>query len=106
MLYLLVLAACVAVTLPLELLLGARVYRRPRRLMLTLAPVVVLFMVWDALAIHAHQWAYHRLVGARIGNVPIEELAFFVVIPICAVLTLEAVRRRRPDWRVGDEATR
>ena len=104
MLYLLVLAGCVVVTLPLELVLGVRVYRRPRRLLLTVLPVLAVFTVWDALAIHAGQWSYHHLVGARLGNVPVEELAFFLVIPVCAVLTLEAVRRRRPRWHVGDEA--
>ena len=106
MLYLLVLAACIVVTLPLELVLGVRVYRRPRRLLLTLAPVLAVFIGWDALAIHARQWTYHRLVGARVGDVPVEELAFFVVVPLCAVLTLEAVRRRRPGWRIGDEVVR
>jgi lycopene cyclase domain-containing protein len=103
-LYLLVLAGCVLVTLPLELVLGARVYRRPRRLLLTLLPVLVVFLSWDAFAIHAGQWSYHRLVGARVGNLPVEELLFFVVIPTCAVLTLEAVRRRRPTWHIGDES--
>lgn len=106
MLYLLVLAACVAVTLPLELVLGVRVYRRPRRLLMTLLPVLAVFTCWDSLAIHAGQWSYHRLVGVRLGNVPVEELLFFVVIPLCAVLTLEAVRRRRPRWEIGDEAER
>ena len=104
MLYLLVLLGCLAVTLPLELVLGARVYRRPRRLLLTLLPVLVVFLSWDALAIRAGQWSYHRLVGARVGNLPVEELLFFLVIPTCAVLTLEAVRRSRPSWRIGDES--
>ena len=99
-----VLAACVVVTLPLELVLGARVYRRPRRLLLTLLPVLLVFVCWDALAIHAGQWTYHHLVGVKVGDVPIEELAFFVVVPLCSVLTLEAVRRRRPGWQVGDES--
>jgi len=27
---------------------------------------------------------------------------FFLVIPTCAVLTLEAVRRTKPSWRVDD----
>jgi lycopene cyclase domain-containing protein len=102
-LYLLVLGGCVVVTLPLELLLGVRVYRRPRRLLLTLLPVLVVFLTWDALAIHARQWTYHRLVGAHVGNLPVEELAFFLVVPTCAVLTLEAVRRKKPGWRIGDE---
>lgn len=101
--YLAVMAGCLVVTLPLELVLHARVYRRWRRLVLTLAPVLVVFLAWDALAIHAHDWSYRHLTGARIGNLPIEELVFFVVVPICSLLTLEAVRRLRPSWRAGDE---
>jgi len=93
-----VLAGCLLATLPLELVLGARVYRRPRRLLATLLPVLVVFVTWDALAVHAGHWRYRHLLGLRVGNLPIEECAFFVVVPICAVLTLEAVRRRRPDW--------
>ena len=104
MLYLLVLLGCLVVTLPLELVLGVRVYRRPRRLLLTLLPVLAVFVTWDALAVHARQWSYHHLLGAHVGNLPVEELAFFVVVPTCAVLTLEAVRRRRPAWRIGDES--
>lgn len=102
-LYFIVLGGCLVVTLPLELFLGTRVYRSPVRLVLTLVPVLVVFLAWDATAIHAGQWTYHHLVGARVGDVPVEEIAFFVVIPICTVLTLEAVRRSRPGWRIGDE---
>jgi lycopene beta-cyclase len=102
MLYLAVMAGCLAVTLPLELVLRARVYSRWRRLLATLVPVLAVFLSWDALAIHAHDWSYRHLTGLRIGNVPIEELVFFVVIPICALLTFEAVCRLRPGWR-GDD---
>jgi lycopene cyclase domain-containing protein len=101
--YLAVLAGCLVVTLPLEVVLQARVYPRWRRLILTLLPVLAVFITWDALAIHAHHWSYRRLIGVRVGNVPIEEIAFFLVIPTCSVLTLEAVRRLRPSWRAGDE---
>ncbi|HEX3825081.1 MAG TPA: lycopene cyclase domain-containing protein [Mycobacteriales bacterium] len=103
MLYLAVMAGCLVVTLPLELLLRAAVYRRWRRLLLTLAPVLVIFLIWDAFAIHADDWSYRHLTGARIGNLPVEEIVFFVVVPICSLLTLEAIRRLRPSWRAGDE---
>ena len=103
MLYLLVMAGCVIVTLPLELLVGARVYSRWRRLLLTLLPVLAVFVTWDVLAIHARFWFYRQLTGIRIGNLPIEELVFFLVIPTCSVLTFEAVRRLRPAWLAGDE---
>jgi lycopene cyclase domain-containing protein len=97
--YLLVLAGCVLATLPLELYLGVRVYRQWRRLLLTLLPVVVVFVTWDALAVRAGQWRYDQTLGVMLGNVPVEELLFFLVIPVCSVLALEAVLRVR-GWEV------
>ncbi|MGI8761169.1 MAG: lycopene cyclase domain-containing protein [Jatrophihabitantaceae bacterium] len=104
--YLAILAACLLGTLPLELLLGTRVYARWRRLLATLLPVVVIFGGWDLLAIHRHTWSYDGayLVGVRLpGQLPVEELLFFLVVPTCAILTLEAVRACRPGWMIGDE---
>jgi lycopene cyclase domain-containing protein len=105
--YAAILAGCLLATLPLELVMRVRVYARWRRLALTVAPVVVLFGGWDVVAINQHTWRYEQryLLGATLpGRLPLEELLFFVVVPICSVLTLEAVRRRRPDWTVGDES--
>ena len=98
--YLLVLAGCLIGTAPLEVLLHTRVYAQWRRLLLTLLPVLVVFTAWDVLAIRAGHWSYdpRQTTGLRIGNVPIEELLFFVVIPTCSILAFEAVlavRRRR-----------
>lgn len=104
--YLLVLVACLIGTAPLELLLRVGVYRRWRRLLLAVLPVAVVFVLWDVLAIRAGHWRYglRQMTGVVLpGRLPLEELLFFLVIPICCVLTLEAVRRRRPHWVVGDE---
>lgn len=100
--YLAILGSCLLGTLPLELVLGARVYAQWRRLAFALLPVVVIFGGWDVLAIRRGWWDYnqHYLVGVTLpGRLPLEELLFFVVIPTCAVLTFEAVLTRRPDWR-------
>jgi lycopene cyclase domain-containing protein len=105
--YLLILAACVIGTAPLEFWLHTGVYARWRRLLVALLPVVAVFVAWDVAAIRARWWHYDPayLVGVTLpGRLPVEELLFFVVIPTCAVLTLEAVRARRPDWLIGDEA--
>ena len=104
--YLAILAACVIGTLPLEFVLHTHVYAQWRRLALTLVPVIVIFAGWDLLAIHQHTWRYDSryLIGVTLpGGLPLEELLFFLVIPTCSVLTLEAVRARRPGWRIGDE---
>ena len=93
--YLLLMGACLAVTLPLEFVLGARVWRRPRRLLAALAGPVAVFAVWDVVAIAREHWTYNPdyVTGWDLGTLPIEELVFFVVIPICGLLTYEAVRR-------------
>jgi lycopene cyclase domain-containing protein len=99
--YLAVLAFCLLGTLPLEVWLGVRVYRQPRRLLLTLLPVVAVFYLWDVYAIAAEHWSFDpaQTVGLVLpGGVPVEELLFFVVVPTCAVLAFEAVRRVK-GWR-------
>jgi len=87
-------AACLVVTLPLELVLGARVYRRFRSLVVALVPVVLIFSVWDIVGILRHHWTYNPrfVTGIQLGfGMPLEELVFFVVIPVCGLLTYEAV---------------
>jgi lycopene cyclase domain-containing protein len=95
--YLLVLAGCLLATLPLELVLHVGVSRQVRRLVLTLVPVGAVFLTWDALAVRHKQWGYDskQLLGVTVGNLPLEELLFFLVIPVCAILGFEAVRKVR-----------
>jgi len=91
--YLLVLAACLAITLPLELF-GPGVYRQPWRAACAVIPVAVVFVIWDAIAIAANVWTYNPLYVTGIelfGRIPVEELLFFVVIPLCGLLTYNAV---------------
>lgn len=95
LIYLAVLAGCLIGTAPLEVFLRVRVYARWKRLLLTLAPVVVVFVSWDLYAISRHHWTYDRAQTTGVllpGHLPLEELLFFLVIPVCAILTLEAVR--------------
>jgi lycopene cyclase domain-containing protein len=104
-----VLAGCLVITAPLEFVTGARVYRRPRLWLGTVVPVALAFAVTDALAHHAHWWTFasrYTLPLPRPLGLPMEEWAFFLVVPTCALLTLEAVRTLRPGWFDGAEAGR
>jgi lycopene cyclase domain-containing protein len=94
--YLIVLAVCLAGALWLEPVLRVGVLRRWRRLVLTLAPVGLVFVGWDVVAIAAGHWDYDQaqLIGITLpGRLPLEELLFFLVIPVCAILAFEAVRK-------------
>ena len=92
--YLFLMAACLLITLPLEFVLGARVYRRAAGLAFALIPVVIIFSVWDIVGILRDHWSYSArfTTGVElIFGMPIEELVFFIVVPICGLLTYEAV---------------
>lgn len=103
-------AACLLITLPLEAVIGARVYRRLRALLWALVPVVVVFSVWDIVGIYAGHWTYNPRFVSGIElplRMPLEELVFFIVVPLCGLLTYEAVgvilRRVRAEARARSE---
>ena len=89
----------------LEVLLRTRVYARWRRLLVTLVPVVAVFCLWDLYAIASGHWTFDvdRTTGVVLrGGLPLDEVLFFVVVPVASLLTLEAVRSVK-RWEVGDE---
>lgn len=91
--YLVVLGLCLLITAPLEFF-GSGVYRHAKRVARSLAPIAAVFLVWDAVAIAARVWSYNDryIVGIDVPpRIPIEEVLFFVVIPICGLLTYNAV---------------
>lgn len=93
--YLILMGLCLLVTLPLEFAFGARVWRRPRRLLVALAPAVLVFVAWDLWASATGTWGFDPdyTIGLTLpGGMVVEELVFFTVIPICTLLTLESVR--------------
>ena len=93
--YLILMGACLLATLPLEAL-GARVYRQPVRL-----PVALIFLIWDALAIAGHVWSYNPryVTGVNLPfRIPVEELVFFLVIPVCGILTYAGVQAVSRRW--------
>ncbi|HEU4331243.1 MAG TPA: lycopene cyclase domain-containing protein [Lapillicoccus sp.] len=100
--YAAMLAFCLIGTLPLNWIFHLRVLSQVRRLALSIAPVFFVFVLWDLAATHAGHWRFDaaQTLPARIGGLPLEELGFFIVIPLAGILTYEAVgvvmgRRKR-----------
>lgn len=105
--YLIVMGLCLVGTLPLESF-GAGVYRRPARLARCVLPVAAVFLVWDAIAIAAGVWTYspRYLTGWLLPlAIPVEELVFFLVIPLCALLTYSAVEAILHRLHLTEEST-
>jgi lycopene cyclase domain-containing protein len=91
--YLIVLGACLAITLPLEIF-SPGVYRQAWRAARAVLPVAAVFVLWDEMAIAAHIWTYNQAYVSGVDmpfHMPIEEVLFFLVIPLCGLLTYNAV---------------
>ena len=98
--YVAMLVFCLAGTLPLVPAFRLRVLRQPRRLLLTVLAAGSPFLVWDLWATHAGHWWFdpEQTLPWRVAGLPVEEVGFFVVIPVVTVLTYEAVKVvRRPE---------
>ena len=103
--YLFVLAGCLGAALWLEPVRHVGVFRRWRRLLRTVLPVVTIFALWDVAAIAAGHWRFDpaQTTGVVLpGGLPLDEVLFFIVVPVCAILGFEAVRSVL-RWPAGDE---
>ena len=91
--YVAMLVFCLACTLPLVRLFRLDVLHQPRRLFLAIVLAGVPFLAWDLYATHVGHWWFDeaQTLPGRVAGLPLEEVAFFVVIPLVSVLTFEAV---------------
>jgi lycopene cyclase domain-containing protein len=101
--YVAMLVFCLIGTLPLVPAFRLRVLRQPGRLLSTIVVAGAPFLAWDLYATRARQWRFDpaQTLPWRLAGLPLEEIAFFLVIPLVTVLTYEAVRmvRRRGGAR-------
>ena len=101
--YVAMLVFCLIGTLPLVPAFRLQVLRQPLRLLLTVLAAGTPFVVWDLYATHAGHWRFDadQTLPWRVAGLPLEEVAFFVVIPLVSVLTYEAVKVARRRTRSG-----
>ena len=90
----------------LEFVLKTRVLRRIRRAAISIAPISIFYIIWDAYAVQQGHWKFdpQQVLGIYGPfHIPLEEFLFFLIVPLAANLTLEGVRSVKKHWPVGDE---
>ena len=90
----------------LEFILKVGVLRRLKRAALSILPVAVIFLAWDYYAVASGHWFFDekQVVGIYgAAGVPLEEFLFFIIVPLAALMTIEAVRAVKKNWKFGDE---
>ena len=87
----------------LEFVLKVKVLRRYKQVIKAILPISLIFIVWDAYAIASgHWWFDKEQILGIFGpfGIPLEEYLFFTVVPLAAILTIEAVRTVKKHWQV------
>lgn len=100
--YLAMLIFTAAASFWLEIAFKVHVLRRMKRVLLSLLPISLGFLIWDAYAIAQGHWYFDQKQVTGINgplNIPIEEILFFLIIPIAVLMTLEGVARIKPEWK-------
>ena len=90
----------------LELILKVGVLRRIKRALLSIIPVAIPFIIWDAYAVANGHWKFDPKQILEIYGpfeIPLEEFLFFLIVPLAAIMTIEGVRTVKKLWPVGDE---
>ena len=90
----------------LEVIFKVGVLRRIKRVALSIGPTAVLFLIWDYYAVTSGHWIFDKdqVVGIYgPSGIPLEEFLFFIIVPLAALMTIEAVRAVKKHWSFGDE---
>ena len=85
----------------LEIFLKVRVLKRLKQALLSILPVAGLFIVWDFYAVKRGHWKFDpNQVSGIYGpfHIPLEEFLFFLIVPIAAIMTIEAVTTVKQRW--------
>lgn len=90
----------------LEIALKVRVLKRIKRALMSIIPIAILFLIWDAYAVASGHWDFDpdQVLGIYGPfGIPLEEYLFFIIVPMAAIMTIEGVRSVKKHWIVGDE---
>ena len=104
--YVAMLAFTVVGSFWLELVLKIRVLKRIKRALMSIIPIAILFLIWDAYAVANGHWTFDpdQVLGIYGPfDIPLEEYLFFIIGPMAAIMTIEGVRSVKKHWIVGDE---
>jgi len=69
-------------------------YRRWKYLFPAMIPPALLYIAWDMYFTDQKVWDFNPrfITGYRIGNLPVEEVLFFFVVPYCCMFIYECIR--------------
>lgn len=78
----------------LDFVFKLKVLKSTKRWALSVAPIALFYLTWDAFAISRKEWSFDARKILQIYlpfHIPIEEFLFFIVVPLASILTYEGL---------------
>ena len=94
--YLLVLSFIATCAIFIALVFRIRVKGFWRLFVITDLAILVIYLIWDYWAISKKNWYFDgsQILGVKIfGIIPIEEILFFMIVPLTSLLTYLALKK-------------
>jgi lycopene cyclase domain-containing protein len=104
--YLLVLAFISFCAVGVNLGFRIRIMGKLRQFLLVDALIMILYLGWDIWAVFKKSWYFdaNQIIGWQLfDRLPIEEILFFLIVPLMGVLTYSALLKLT-GWSTKDEA--
>jgi lycopene cyclase domain-containing protein len=99
--YFLVLVACLSLPLILSFFPASNMHKYYRQIFQAIFLVLPSWIIWDIFATFRGHWGFHPnyIFGPKFINLPLEEVAFFIVIPYCCLFIWVLIKERiKPDF--------
>lgn len=103
--YLLVLAFIAICAVGVNFGFRLRISRRLKQFILTDALILVVYLLWDGWAVNKGSWFFDssQILGFKFfGKLPVEEVLFFIIVPLMAVLAYLALGKLT-GWTAKEE---
>lgn len=93
--YLGILAALTLATFLLQRIKKIQIYSNFGQLILANVVFLIVGVVWDSYAVWRGHWSFDKILGLKIGLLPIEELLFMLVIPYFVITVYKIITAKR-----------
>lgn len=98
--YFIILAASIAGPLALSFDKKVAFYKKWKYIFPAMLLPCLLYIAWDMYFTHIGVWSFNEayITGIKIGNLPVEEVLFFIIVPYCCLFIYECVRCYFPNF--------
>ena len=94
--YIEILEIFLAVTILLEVIFKPHLFDSAKERIIAVLLLFVVGVMWDSYAVYSHHWTFSGigLLGVYVGNLPLEEYIFSLIIPYFCITVAKIIQEK------------